>query len=117
MTLATKRKRRNPRERFADAPTPLEKEKARRQAAFAAIEALYAEAVALWPSCPRGACRRHKTCAGDKHACLKRAWPLLPQAARAAAFDLVQAGGPRRVPPRTAIELQLRSFPPSNFVQ
>jgi hypothetical protein len=114
--VAARRKKKEQRERFADAPTPLAKEEARREAAFAAIRALYAEVLPLWRSCARGYCRRHKICAGDGQACVKRAWPQLPQAVRAAAFDSVKVGGPGRVPPRTAVEFRLRSFPPGNFV-
>ncbi len=114
--MASRRKKKKQRERFADPPTPLAKEKARREAAFAAIRALYAEVLPLWRSCARGYCRRHKICAGEARACVMRSWPQLPEAVRTAAYDAVQAGGPRRVPPRTAIELRLRRFPPSNFV-
>jgi len=114
--VASRRKKKTQRERWDDPPTPSAKEEARREAAFAAIRALYAEVLPLWRSCARGYCRRHKICAGEARACVKRTWPQLPQETRAAAFDSVKTGGPRRVPPRTGIELQLRRFPPSNFV-
>ena len=89
---------------------------AQREAAFAAIRRLYAEALPLWRSCPRGYCRRHKACSGEASTCLKRGWPLMPAELQRLAFDQVMAGGPRRLPPATHTEWHLRCFPPSNFV-
>jgi hypothetical protein len=88
----------------------------RRKAAFAAIRALFAEAVPLWASCGRGQCRRHRRCAGNIRPCLERSWPLLSKEAQEAAHLEVMKGGPRRVPPQTRSEWELRGFPPSNFV-
>jgi hypothetical protein len=89
--------------------------KAQREAAFAAIRRLYREALPLWRVCARGYCRRHKSCAGAAD-CLKRGWPLMPPHLQAAAFAEVRAGGPRRQPPATHLEWDLRNYPPSNFV-
>ncbi len=112
MTRRDKKKRRARWDmRLTDAQT-----EAQRSAAMAAVRALYAQVVPLWQLCQRGFCRRHKTCNGDRRACLARCWPLLPREAQLAAYHAVQSGGARRVPPATAIELDLRSFPPSNFV-
>jgi hypothetical protein len=92
-------------------------ETAHRDAAFAAIKRLYAEAVALWTFCKRGACRRHhRCCAADRHVCLLRAWPLLSRAQRDDVFLQVQAGGAQRLPPASPVERELRRYPPSNFV-
>jgi len=92
-------------------------EEAHRAAAFAAIKRLYAEAVALWTFCKRGACRRHhRCCVADRHPCLLRAWPLLSRAQRDDVFLQVRAGGPQRLPPATPLERELRPYPPSNFV-
>jgi hypothetical protein len=44
---------------------------------------------------------------GPQAPCLR---PLMPPALQ------VQVGGPRRVPPATALEQELRHFPPTNFV-
>jgi hypothetical protein len=88
----------------------------RRKAAFTAIRKLFAEVVPVWASCQRGYCRRHCRCAGDIRACLARGWPLLSPDAREAAHIEVIKGGPRRLPPLTRSELELRRFPPSNFV-
>jgi hypothetical protein len=93
-----------------------DEEEAQRQAAFAAIRRLYSEVVAVWPSCDRGFCRRHRRCNGEVGSCLARAWPLTPPALQAAAYDQVQLGGPRRLPPATPLERELRHFPPTNFV-
>ena len=86
-----------------------------REAAFAAIRRLYCEVLPLWRACARGYCRRHRCCLGDA-GCLKRGWPLMPQVLQQQAYDRVLAGGPRRVPPATHVERQLRQFPASNFV-
>jgi hypothetical protein len=88
----------------------------RRKAAFTAIRKLFAEVVPVWASCQRGHCRRHRRCAGDIGACLARGWPLLSPDAQEAAHLEVIMGGPRRLPPQTRSELDLRGFPPSNFV-
>jgi len=100
---------------FYKRTTP-DEEAALREAAFAAIKKLYGECLPLWRSCMSGRCRRHKTCAGAAAACLVRAWPLMPAALQKQAYDLVQVGGPRRLPPTTHAEWELRRFPPTNFV-
>jgi len=87
-----------------------------RETAFAAIRRLYCEALPLWRACRRGPCRRHRHCFGEGRDCLKRAWPLLPPDLQKRAYEQVTAGGPRRLPPATGMELRLRRFPPTNFV-
>jgi hypothetical protein len=93
-----------------------DEEAAQREAAFAAIRQLYREALPLWRTCPRGSCRRHQCCFGEARPCLKRGWPLMPPELQKRAQDQVIAGGPRRLPPATHLEWQLRRYPPSNFV-
>jgi hypothetical protein len=89
---------------------------AQREAAFAAIRRLYCEVVPVWRFCRRGYCRRHQRCSGDVRPCLAHGWPLIPPELQKAAYAQVKLGGPRRLPPATHVERQLRSFPPSNFV-
>jgi hypothetical protein len=101
--------------RYADATTETGR-KAQGEAAFAAIRALYCEALPLWLSCSRGQCRRHQACSGDGHTCLKRAWPLMPRDVQDKTFALVQRGGSRRLRPATRRESELRTFSPTNFV-
>ena len=93
-----------------------EEETAQREAAFAAIRRLYGEALPLWRFCARGFCRRHKQCSGETGPCLKRGWPLLPPELQKEAYAQVQAGGPRRLPPVSHTEWELRRYAPSNFV-
>ena len=71
------RRRRKNKSRFADAPTE-EGQRAQREAAFAAIRALYVESLPLWRVCGRAYCRRHHICGGDSRACIERGWPLMP---------------------------------------
>lgn len=107
--------RKKKRSRYVDAPTEAGQE-AQREAAFAAIRALYCELLPLWRLCARGYGRRHHTCGGDGAACLKRGWPLMPPQVQARAYELVMRGGPRRVRSATHMEWVLRGYPPSNFV-
>jgi hypothetical protein len=39
----------------------------------------YCAVFALWRSCRRNACRRHRRCGGDADACLRRALDRVPQ--------------------------------------
>src|SRR5271170_2286654 len=89
---------------------------AEREAAFAAIKRLYCEVVPVWRTCQRGYCRRHSLCRGNPASCLPRGWPLLAADLQTQAFRAVTLGGPRRLPPATHTEAELRRFPPSNFV-
>ena len=108
------RRQRNKKSRYADAPTE-EGQQAQREAAFAAIRALYVESLPLWRVCGRGYCRRHHQCGGDGRACLARGWKLMPPHVQDEAIALVLNGGPRRLPAATRKETILRRFPPSNF--
>lgn len=93
-----------------------DEQRARKEQAFAAIRNLYAACLPLWRFCAAPYCRRHKVCGGDVRPCLRRCWPLLPQALQDAAYAQAMRGGPLRVPPATHTEWSLRSYPPSNFV-
>ncbi len=100
---------------FGERLTPMEEE-AQRDAAYTAIRLLYRECLPLWTVCARAPCRRHRRCCGEARACLARGWTLMPEALQQAAWAAVECGGPRRLPPASAIEQDLRHFPPSNFV-
>ena len=86
-----------------------------RERAFVAIRKLYGESLPLWRVCARGFCRRNKCCGGDPQKCVIRGWKLFSTAQQDRAWWAVQHGGPRHVPPATALEKNLRHFPPSNF--
>jgi hypothetical protein len=113
--MATRRKKRGQRGLYNKRLTPDEQD-AQRQAAFAAIRRLYCEVVPVWRACRRGFCRRHRCCCGDAAVCLARGWPLMPSELQKLAADQVKLGGPRRLPPATHTEWQLRRFPPANFI-
>ncbi len=93
-----------------------DEERAEREIAFAAIKRLYAESLPLWRVCKRGFCRRHKRCAAEGAACVPRAWKLMPPDVQERAYEEVTRGGPRRLPPATRLEQDLRRYPPTNFV-
>jgi hypothetical protein len=86
-----------------------------RNRAFAAIKKLYCESLPLWRVCQRAACRRNKCCRGDPEKCLVRGWDAFSVADQDRAWRAVQHGGPRRLPPATAMEKGLRHYPSSNF--
>jgi len=113
--MSKNRKKRN-RRRRPRCLTP-DEEVAEREVAFAAIRRLYAESLPLWRFCRSGSCRRHRPCgSGDVRPCLARTWPLVSEKLQDEAYRQVIAGGPRRIPPATHMEWQLRQFPPTNFV-
>jgi hypothetical protein len=91
-------------------------EDTQRKAAFAAIKRLYRDVLPLWNVCDRGFCRRHHRCIADARGCLPRNWPRLSPQMQDDAYSQVVAGGPRRLPPQSRIEEELRRFPPTNFV-
>jgi hypothetical protein len=109
------RRRKKKQSRYADAHTEEGRHK-QKEAAFAAIRALYCESLPLWRTCARGCCRRHQTCCGDGRACLQRTWPLMPPHVQEEAYALVRRGGPRRRRSATHSEWVLRGYPPTNFV-
>jgi hypothetical protein len=91
-------------------------EDTQRKAAFAAIKQLYRDVLPLWNVCDRGFCRRHHCCIADARGCLPHNWPRLNPQMQDDAYRRVLAGGPRRLPPQSRIEEELRRFPPTNFV-
>jgi hypothetical protein len=114
--MTKRRKRKSGRRGLYNKRLTPDEQVVQREAAFASIRRLYAEALPLWRGCRSGSCRRHKTCHGEPRPCLKRAWPLMPPELQKAAYDQVSVGGPRRLPPATHLEWLLRRYRPSNFV-
>jgi hypothetical protein len=78
------------------------------EAAQLATQRLYCETFRFWRSCPVRACKRHRRCVGNPAGCLMRGLPSVPYRDRIAAEKEVIAGGPRRLPPATHYEWQLR---------
>ncbi len=77
---------------------------------------LYCEVLALWRACRIKKCRRHRRCLGEPAGCLLRALPTVPQAQQLEAAKAVLAGGPRRVPPATHLEWNVRREPLPSLV-
>jgi hypothetical protein len=80
-------------------------------AAHVATWRLYCEVLGLWRGCRVKECRRHRRCLGQPAPCLMRALPGVPQARQLDAAKAVIAGGPRRVPPATHLEWNVRREP------
>jgi hypothetical protein len=80
-------------------------------AAHVATWRLYCEVLALWRDCRVKKCRRHRHCLGEPAGCLLRALPVIPYARQLAAAKAVMAGGPRRIPPATHLEWNVRREP------
>lgn len=112
----TKRQKKSKRRGLFNKRLTPDEQAAQREAAFTMIRRLYGETLPLWRFCRCGHCRRHKTCVGDVRSCLERGWPQMPPEVQIEAHHAVMRGGPRRLPPATHREWQLRRFPPSNFV-
>jgi len=77
-------------------------------AAHIATHRLYCDVLAFWRRCQEAPCTRHRRCIGEPTGCLMRGLPSVPEAERLRAQAEVIAGGPRRVPPATHIEWQVR---------
>ena len=77
-------------------------------AAHIATSRLYCDALSFWRHCSRRTCKRHRRCLGEPTGCLMRGLPSVPAAERLQAQQEVIAGGPRRIPPATHVEWQLR---------
>ena len=78
-------------------------EQARRLAVEQALQQRrYCDAFTLWRTCRRTSCRRHRCCAGEANACLKRALARVPRDVQyRARQDILEAtprnfGGPER---------------------
>ena len=83
-------------------------------AALAATQRLYCEVLELWRTCRKPRCRRHRRCAGAPQPCLRKAYFNMPSDKHDEWQAQVIAGGPRRIPPATALEAQLRRYPLSS---
>ncbi|HEX3502954.1 MAG TPA: hypothetical protein VHU22_06150 [Xanthobacteraceae bacterium] len=83
-------------------------------AALAATRRIYCDVLELWRSCTKPRCRRHRRCAGEPRACLRRVYNDLPSHRHDALQAQVIAGGPRRIPPATHVEWELRQSPLSS---
>jgi hypothetical protein len=82
--------------------------KALLDAAHVATYRLYCDALGLWRRCPEKPCKRHRRCVGEPQGCLLRGLPFVPPAQRLSAQQEVIEGGPRRIPPATHFEWQVR---------
>jgi hypothetical protein len=80
-------------------------------AAHSATWRLYCEVLALWRACRIKKCRRRRRCLCEPAACLFRALPTVPHARQPEAAKEAMAGGPRRVPPATHLEWNVRREP------
>jgi hypothetical protein len=114
-TMPSPQKRHRGRRRVLREPPSEFEEAQQRIRAFATIAILYCESLPLWRVCKRAACRRNKCCRGTPKSCLIRGWRRFPPADQNRAWRAVQHGGPRHVPPATALEKRLRRYPRSDF--
>jgi hypothetical protein len=80
-------------------------------AAHDAVWRLYCDVFKFWRACRLRRCRRHRRCVGTPATCLMHGLPSVPEAERQAAASAVIAGGPRRIPPATHLEWNLRREP------
>ena len=69
---------------------------------------LYCDVLRFWRRCSWRACKCHRQCRGDPFECLPRGLIFVPQSRRLRAQQEVIAGGPRRHPPASHIEYQVR---------
>jgi hypothetical protein len=77
-------------------------------AAHVATWRLYCDALRLWRHCSMRSCLHHRRCLGTTNACLQRGLLFVPLSQRRRAQQQVIAGGPRRVPPASHMEWQVR---------
>jgi hypothetical protein len=92
-----------------------EQQHAMDKAARAAVQRLYCDVLETWRACQTPRCKRHRRCAGDPQACLRRGVKGVPQHRLNDAEAEVLAGGPRRVAPATHTEWVLRRWPLSSL--
>ncbi len=74
----------------------------------------YCDAFALWKTCPRKACRRHRACGGDPHGCLLRALDRVPRSLQAQARKAILKATPRNI---GAPEREARQCLPEDFLK
>ena len=77
-------------------------------AAHVATWRLYCDALRLWRGCSMRSCQHHRHCLGTTNACLQRGLLFVPQSRRLRTRQQVIAGGPRRLPPASHMEWQVR---------
>jgi hypothetical protein len=73
--------------------------------------------LALWRACRIKKCRRHRRCLGEPAGCLLRALPTVSHTRQLEAAKEVIAGGPRRLPPATHLEWNVRREPLLNLMR
>ena len=82
-------------------------------AAQVATGRLYADVLAFWTACSRTRCRRHRRCAGEVTARLRRNMPSVAEHNHEAARSWVIVGGRNRIAPANHIEYEMRRTPAS----
>jgi hypothetical protein len=87
-----------------------------RNAALAATQRLYCDALELWRTCAGKKCRRHVRCMGEPGPCLRRRWAKVSRRRQREALAQVLAGGPHHVAPANHKEWAMRRNPPSTIV-
>jgi|SRR5215467_1265428 hypothetical protein len=82
-------------------------------AAQLATARLYADVCEFWTICRRKKCRRHRRCAGEVMACLRRNMPTVAEHNYEVARSWVMLGGRKRIPPVNHVEWAMRRTPAS----
>ncbi len=77
-------------------------------AAQAVTARLYADVLEFWTIC-----RRHRRCAGEVMACLRRNMPTVAEHNHEAARSWVMLGGRKRIAPANHVEWAMRRTPAS----
>jgi hypothetical protein len=80
-------------------------------AAQLATARLYADVLDFWTICSRRKCRRHRRCAGEVTACLRRNMPTVAEHNYEAARSWVMLGGRNRIAPANHVENEMRRTP------
>jgi hypothetical protein len=94
-----------------------ERQQARKDAARDAVRRLYCDSLELWRTCAAGRCRRHRRCAGDSRACMRRVWNDIPRHREKQIWAAVIAGGPRKIAPANHVEWNMRRNPPDTIAR
>ncbi len=74
----------------------------------------YCNAFALWRTCRRKSCLRHRTCGGDAHLCLKRALDRVPPQMASQARHAILKATPHNI---GAPEREARQRLPHDFYE
>ena len=82
-------------------------------AAQFATPRLYADVLWFWRRCQQQKCKRHRRCAGEVMACLRRNMPSVAPHNHKAARSWVMVAGRTRIPPANPIEQDMRRTPAS----